>query len=291
MVSKFSNKSRLKDFIQITLPAKITKLFYYFALFISVLVIIFASIAIIGLITGIVDISRVRSEQLGEAGTRLALLSFSILFILAGIIIAIISVKSILGKPVKLESFISIKKFDISKYFIIGIIVIVIASAIEYHLGGLDGYTPSLLYSIIRIGASLFFIIFSLWAIRLYETGRILEIPWYKFRPHYELTKILTKSQLRPFNLLLNLPWILLGILIGISAFVYDFFNSPILFLMFSIVAVIWSIPIGYVIKYRRILSLSRNELIQLWFTLILEVFFCILFSLIFLISYGWISL
>ena len=291
MVSKFSNKSRLKDFIQITLPAKITKLFYYFALFISVLVIIFASIAIIGLITGIVDISRVRSEQLGEASTRLALLAFSILFILAGIIIAIISVKSILGKPVKLESFISIKKFDISKYFIIGIIVIVIASAIEFNLRRLDGYIPSLLYPLIRIGASLFFIIYGLWAIRLYETGRILEIPWYKFRPHYELTKILTKSQLRPFNLLLNLPWILLGILIGISAFVYDFFNSPILFLMFSIVAVIWSIPIGYVIKYRRILSLSRNELIQLWFTLILEVFFCILFSLIFLISYGWISL
>jgi hypothetical protein len=291
MVSKFSNKSRLKDFIQITLPAKITKLFYYFALFISVLVIIFASIAIIGLITGIVDISRERSEQIGEAAARLELLAFSILFILAGIIIAIISVKSILGKPVKLESFISIKKFDISKYFIIGIIVIAIASAIEYHLGGLDGYTPSLLYSIIRIGASLFFIIFGLWAIRLYEAGRILEIPWYKFRPHYELTKILTKSQLRPFNLLLNLTWILLGILIGISAFVYDFFNSPILFLMFSIVAVIWSIPIGYVIKYRRMLSLSRNELIQLWFTLILEVFFCILFSLIFLISYGLISL
>jgi hypothetical protein len=68
---------------------------------------------------------------------------------------------------------------------------------------------------------------------------------------------------------------------------IYDFFNSPILFLMFSIVAVIWSIPIGYVIKYRRLLSLSRNELLQLWFTLILEVFFYILFSLIFLISYG----
>jgi len=167
----------LKGFIQVTLPAKISKAFYYFALFIGILVIIFASIAIIGLITGIVDISRVRSEQLGEASTRLALLAFSILFILAGIIIAIISVKSILGKPVKLESFISIKKFDISKYFIIGIIVIVIALAIEFNLRRLDGYTPSLLYSIIRIGASLFFIIFSLWAIRLYEASRILEIP------------------------------------------------------------------------------------------------------------------
>ncbi len=67
MTSKSNNELSLKGFIQITLPAKITKLFYYFALFISVLVIIFASIAIIGLITGIVDISRVRSEQLGEA--------------------------------------------------------------------------------------------------------------------------------------------------------------------------------------------------------------------------------
>jgi hypothetical protein len=291
MISKSNNKLSLKGFIQITLPTKIIKAFYYFALLISVLVIIFALIAIIGLITGIVDISRVRSEQLGEAGAHLALLAFSILFILAGIIIAIISVKHILGKPVKLESLTSIKKFDISKYFIIGIIVIVIASAIEFHLRRLDGYILSLLYPLIRIGAALFFIIFSLWAIRLYETGRILEIPWYKFRPHYELTKILTKSQLRPFNILLNLPWMLLGILIGISALVYDFFNSPILFLIFSIVAVIWSISSGYVIKYRRMLSLSRNELIQLWFTLILEVFFCIIFSLIFLISYGWISL
>jgi len=291
MISKANNESSLKGFIQVTLPAKISKAFYYFALFISVLVIMFASIVLIGLITGIVDISRVRSEQLGEAGTRLALLAFSILFILAGIIIAIISVKHILGKPVKLESFISIKKFDISKYFIIGIIVIVIASAIEYHLRRLDGYIPSLLYPLIRIGASLFFIIFGLWAIRLYEAGKILEIPWYKFRPHYELTKILTKSQLRPFNLLLNLPWILLGILIGISAFVYELFNSPILFLILSIISVIWSISSGYVIKYRRPLSLSRNELIQLWFTLILAASFCILFSLIFLISYGWISL
>ncbi|MDT7865227.1 MAG: hypothetical protein RQ922_05045 [Thermoproteota archaeon] len=291
MISKSNNESSLKGFIKITLPTKISKAFYYFALFISVLVIIFASIVLIDLITGIVDISRVKSEQLGEAGTRLALLAFSILFILAGIIIAIISVKHILGKPVKLESLTSTKKFDIGKYFIIGIIVIVIASAIEFNLRRLDGYIPSLLYPLIRIGASLFFIIFSLWAIRLYETGKILEIPWYKFRPHYELTKILTKSQLRPFNLLLNLPWMLLGILIGISAFVYDFFNSPILFLILSIISVLWSISSGYVIKYRRMLSLSRNELIQLWFTLILEVFFCILFSLIFLTSYGWISL
>jgi hypothetical protein len=291
MISKSNNKLSLKGFIQVTLPAKISKAFYYFALFIGILVIIIASIVVIGLITGIVDISRVRSEQLGEAGTRLALLAFSILFILAGIIIAIISVKHILGKPVKLESFISIKKFDISKYFIIGIIVIVTASAVEFHLRRFDGYIPSLLYPLIRLGASLFFIIFGLWAIRLYEAGKILEIPWYKFRPHYELTKILTKSQLRPFNLLLNLPWILLGMLIGISAFIYELFNSPILFFMFSIVSVIWSISSGYVIKYRRMLSLSRNELIQLWFTLILEVSFSIIFALIFLISYGWISL
>jgi hypothetical protein len=55
--------------------------------------------------------------------------------------------------------------------------VIVIASAIEFNLRRLDGYIPSLLYPLIRIGASLFFVIFGLWAIRLYETGRILEIP------------------------------------------------------------------------------------------------------------------
>jgi hypothetical protein len=291
MISKSNNKLSLKGFIQVTLPTKISKVFYYFALFISVLVIIFASIAIIGLITGIVDISRVRLERLGEAGTRLILLATFILLILAGIIMAIISVKSILGKPMKLKSLTFIKKFDIGKYFIIGIIVIITAIIVEYHLRRLDGYIPSLLYPLIRIGASLFFIIFGLWAIRLYEAGRILEIPWYKFRPHYELTKILTKSQLRPFNLLLNLPWILLGILIGISAFVYELFNSPISFLMFSIISVIWSISSGYVIKYRRILSLSRNELIQLWFSLLFAASFCILFSLIFLISYGWISL
>jgi hypothetical protein len=40
MVSKFSNKLRLKGFIQVTLPTKISKIFHYFALFVGILVII-----------------------------------------------------------------------------------------------------------------------------------------------------------------------------------------------------------------------------------------------------------
>jgi MFS family permease len=283
------------------LPAKLSKIINYFALFVGVFVTIIGLFGIIISITNTIDISGTRLEQLGEAGVRLAFLAVSILLILTGIIITVVYAKSILSKAEKQKSLTfrkDIKKFDIGKYFKVGIIVIAVTGFIFFTLKRLneelnifEDYVLSQLFLIIRFSIGLFFIILGLWAIRLYEAGRISEIPWYKFRPHYELTKILTKSQLRPFNLLLNLTWILLGILIGISAFVYDFFNSPILFLMFSIVAVIWSIPIGYVIKYRRMLSLFRNELIQLWFTLILEVFFCILFSLIFLISYGWISL
>jgi hypothetical protein len=96
MVSKFSNKLRLKGFIRITLPAKFGRVINYFAIFVGVFVTIIGLFGIIISITGTINISGTRLEQLGEAGARLAISAVSILIILTGIIITVVYAKSIL---------------------------------------------------------------------------------------------------------------------------------------------------------------------------------------------------
>jgi hypothetical protein len=294
MVSKFSNKLRLKGFIRITLPAKLGKIINYFAIFVGVFVTIIGLFGIIISITGTIDISGTRLEQLGEAGARLVFLAVSILLILTGIIITVVYAKSTLSKAEKQQSLTfrkDIKKFDIEKYFKVGIIVIAITGFIFFTLRRLneelnifEDYVLSQLFLIIRFSIGLFFIILGLWAIRLYETGKILEIPWFKLRPYNELAKILNKNQLRLLNLLFSLCWILLGI----SAF----FDSPIpalmLFATMGVTAVVWS---RNIIKYKEMVPLSRREIMLAWLAVIIAIPLSILFSFVFLILYGWISL
>ncbi|MFZ8850115.1 MAG: hypothetical protein ACO2OV_07800 [Thermoproteota archaeon] len=284
---------RFKGFIRITLPAKFGRVINYFAIFVGVFVTMIGLFGIIISITGTIDISGTRLEQLGEAGARLVFLAVSILLILTGII-TVVYAKSILSKAMKQQSLTfrkDIKKFDIEKYFKVGIILIAITGFIFFTLRRLneelnifEDYVLSQLFLIIRFSIGLFFIILGLWAIRLYEAGKTLEIPWFKPRPYNELAKILNKNQLRLLNLLFSLCWILLGI----SAF----FDSPIpalmLFATMGVTAVVWS---RNIIKYKGMLPLSRREIMIAWLAVIIAIPLSILFSFVSLILYGWISL
>jgi len=160
------------------------------------------------------------------------------------------------------------------KYWIITMILVIVAIA-AYNIG----------FTSIIFALGLPFIIIGLWSIWLHSNGKIMKVPYWKYRPLGELTKLLSENQLTFLTLLISLLLILMGVAVFLSVLL-----RPLLaFLIFiNTMGILALLIYGIIIKYRRTL-LPRSEYTRKWIEFIFLFLFVSLLSLITIaLLYNW---
>jgi hypothetical protein len=152
------------------------------------------------------------------------------------------------------------------KYWIITMIIVIVA-IVAYNIG----------FTSIIFALGLPFIIIGLWSIWLHANGKIMKVPYWKYRPLSELPKLLSKSQLTFLTLLISLLLILMGVAVFLSVLL-----RPLLaFLIFiNTMGILALLTYGIIIKYRRTL-LPRSEYTRKLIEFIFLFLFVSLLSLI----------
>jgi hypothetical protein len=105
--------------------------------------------------------------------------------------------------------------------------------------------------------------------------GKIWKIPAMEYHPHSELLKLLGKRQLKPLTILIFLLLIIpLITALFLLLLFKPFLGSVTLIIAWLILIITFGAPalliVGIIMKYRRMISLSRDEYIRLWLQFIL---------------------
>jgi hypothetical protein len=160
------------------------------------------------------------------------------------------------------------------KYWIITMIIVIVA-IVAYNIG----------FTSIIFALGLPFIIIGLRSIWLHTNGKIMKVPYWKYRPLSGLPKLLSKKQLTFLTLLISL----LLILIGVAVFLSVFFGLLLAFLIFiNTMGTLALLIYGIIIKYRRTL-LPRSEYTRKWIEFIFLFLFVSFLSLITIaLLYNW---
>jgi hypothetical protein len=223
-----------------------------------------------------------------------------LLGILIFIIIMGISALLIIGITIKNRSMLSLNRRGLIKVWLQLILIIplvVLASFLTIKL-----YIQNSLFTFLYFSFGMVILIFLAWPFiglwfiwqyhirykegKIIPKGKIWKIPAMEYHPHSELLKLFGRRQ---FRLLTILIFLLLIIPLITALFLLllfqPFLDALMLIIAWLTLIITWGavalLTIGIIMKYRRMIPLSRNEYIHLWLQFILILLAVVLNSFI----------